>query len=104
MRLLLFILGVWWLSSALKNPPRPVRSAPITISGRTVSGAAGSQHCNNAWTTCVGLAGTVDLVRMLRRNHIHQLGSGGAKGPRGLRNSSGSLAALATIRPWPGCS
>jgi hypothetical protein len=74
-----------------------VGGAPITISGRMVSGAAGSQHCNNAWTTCVGLAGTVDLVRMLRRNHIH-LGSGGAKGPRGFRNSSGSLAALATIR------
>jgi hypothetical protein len=32
MRLFLFILESWWLSSALKSPPRPiVRGAPITM-------------------------------------------------------------------------
>jgi hypothetical protein len=74
MRLLLFILGVFATVVCIEKPA-VAQNYPwcaITISGRTVSGAAGSQHCNNAWTTCVGLAGTVDLVHTLhRRYHIH---------------------------------
>jgi hypothetical protein len=50
MRLFLFILESWWLSSALKSPPRPiVRGAPITMIKMAASRIAGFQHINNAW-------------------------------------------------------
>jgi hypothetical protein len=46
--------------------------------------SAVTQHCNNAWLTGSGVA-PVDLVRTLRRNHIRQLGSEGAKNARNVR-------------------
>jgi hypothetical protein len=55
-----------------------VRGAPITMSGTAAPGIAGSQHCNNAWPTCAGLAGTVDPVRTPRQDHIGRLGTRGA--------------------------
>jgi hypothetical protein len=33
----------------LKNPPRPVRGAPITMIKTAASRTAGSQHFNNVW-------------------------------------------------------
>jgi len=50
----------------------------------TVNRTAGTQHSNNAWPTGSG-ATPVDLVRTLRRNHIRQLGSEGAKNARNVR-------------------
>ena len=45
--------------------------APITTSGKTVSEAAGSQRCNNAWRMCAGSAATADLVRT-RHRHLRR--------------------------------
>jgi hypothetical protein len=45
-----------------------------------VTGITGTQSWNNARRTCAQLTGLVDLVRIRpRRNHIRQLGPGGAK-------------------------
>jgi hypothetical protein len=50
--------------------------APITTSAKTVLEAAGSRHCNNAWTMCAGSVAIVDPVRT-RRRRLRRIGARG---------------------------
>jgi hypothetical protein len=88
MRLLLIIMGALAVSSASKNPRRrkTVGGALITIWARWAAGIAGSQHCNNAWPTCAGLAETVRPVRTRpRQDDINRVGIERAILTEGLR-------------------
>jgi len=84
MRLLLFILGVFVLSSALKNllmrKTAPGASIKMAKAAAVVRSAA-MQHSNNAWLTGLGVA-PVDPVRTRRRqNHVRQPGFRGGCEP-----------------------
>jgi uncharacterized membrane protein len=69
-----------------------VSGVPIAMAMVVVPGIAGSQLLNNAWQTYAGLVGIVDPVRTRpRRNHLRQLGLGGAK-PAAWRYSPRSAA------------
>jgi hypothetical protein len=64
---------------------KTVRGA--SLNPATKPRSAGTQHWCNAWPTGSGKAGPVDPVRTRpRRNHLRQLGLGGAK-PAALRCS-----------------
>jgi len=69
--------------SASKNPLRrrkTARGASTKVAMATAIRSAGMLHWTNAWPTGSGKAGPVDPVRTRpRRNHLRQLGPGGAK-------------------------
>jgi len=71
----------------------PGASIKMAIAAAVVRSAV-MQHCNNAWLIGSGVA-PVDLVRIRpRRNHILQLGRGGAKRLRLARDEIVNAASL----------
>jgi hypothetical protein len=67
-RLSLSILGVFADVVCIEKPAEAQNGAQYMA--RWVAGIADSQHCNNAWPTCVGLAGTVDPAVLARGHRV----------------------------------
>jgi hypothetical protein len=98
-RLSRFILGVFAAVVCVEKPAEAQSGAwcaYYTMWGTWAAGIADSQHCNDAWPTCAGLAATVHLVHT-RPRRGHRVDTRGAN-DYAFHNNSGSLAMLLAVR------